>query len=292
MSLAFLLFIPVFVIGCGAGSEMRNSEPFASTESMESTVADQLSTSDSSVDPGDLENADVQRKIIYEATVDLTVTVFDGVPEKVRAIVKSFGGYVSNSNLEGASGNHRSGTWTIKIPSDRYPEFLDQAGKLGELQSLREDTTEVTAQFYDLEARIRTKEQEETRMLKHLEEDTKELKDILAVEKELMRLRSELERSKGQMRLLTHRTDFSTVTLFIREFRNFEPEQRITFGEEIKRSYSQSINQIIKFLRTLVVVIVVLVPWLLLFGIPSAILFWVTFLIKRKIKTKENPPSN
>ncbi len=280
-SLACLLFVPVLVIGCGG--DMKNAESFASTESMKVSTAGQLATADSSIEPGDLENAEIQRKIIYEATVDLIVTVFDGVPEKVREIVKSFSGYVSSSSLEGASGDRRTGTWTIKIPSDQYSEFLDQAGKLGELQSLREETTEVTAEFYDLEARIRTKEQEEARMLKHLEEDTKELKDILAVEKELMRLRSELERSKGQMRLLTHKTDFSTVTLFIREFRDFEPEQRAAFGVEVKRSFNQSINHISELLRTLAIAFVVLFPWLLLFGIPSILL---TFLIRRKFKTK------
>ena len=280
VSLVCLLFVSVLVSGCGG--DMKNAESFASADPIPAN-AEQLATAESSVEPGDWEKADIQRKIIYEATVDLTVTTFDGVPEKVRAMVKSFGGYLSSSHLEGATGERRSGTWTIKIPSDQYPEFLDQAGKLGELQSLREETTEVTAEFYDLEARIRTKEQEETRMLKHLEEDTKELKDILAVEKELMRLRSELERSKGQMRLLTHRTDFSTVTLFIREYRDFEPEQRATFGVEVKRSFQQSINHISEFLRTLAIALVVLAPWLLLLGLPTLLL---TFLFRRIFKSK------
>lgn len=273
LPVALLLFL-----GCGAQSgrnpESRADYPAASLDSAEAI------TDTETLELPLMENAQIVRKIIYETEINLEVTSIEGIPEKLKEIVKNANGYIAKSRLDGASGNRRVGTWTIKVPIEKYSDFLDRAGTLGELRSLNEKTTEVTAEFYDLQARFRTKEQEEARMLKHLEEDTKALEDILEVEKELMRIRGELERLKGQLRLLSHQTDYSTIMISIREFRDFEPELRLGFLPEVHRSFMVSLQRLIEFLRVITVSLVAIFPWALLLGLPIYLLIINFFRFK------------
>ncbi|QDT32274.1 DUF4349 domain-containing protein [Thalassoglobus polymorphus] len=265
--------------GCGSSESMSlsKSEQFASTGSEDVSdfneiAMNQVPTEGSSLDPEVSEDSAVERKIIYESELRIEVTSFDDIPARVKDIVKAHGGYVASSSLDGISGTRRSGTWVIKIPIRKYADFLDQAGKLGELQSQNENSTEVTAQYYDLEGRIRTKKQEEARMLKHLEEDTAKLEETLAVEKELMRIRTELESMQGRMRLLTHQVDFSTVTLHVQEYRDYQPEQQLGFMAEVQRTFSVSISRLVVFIRTLAIVLVGVLPWVLVLILPAILI--------------------
>ena len=76
--------------------------------------------------------ADGKRKIIYNAHVELAVEDFGGLPERVLALVKQYGGYVAGSNLAGSTGETRYGTWTIRVPVDRFDYFVAAAKGLGE----------------------------------------------------------------------------------------------------------------------------------------------------------------
>ncbi len=265
--------------GCGSSESMplSKSEQFASTGSedvsdINEIAMNQVPTEGSSLDPEVSEDSAVERKIIYESELRIEVTSFDDIPARVKDVVKAHDGYVASSSLDGISGTRRSGTWVIKVPIRKYADFLDQAGKLGELQSQNENSTEVTAQFYDLEGRIRTKKQEESRMLKHLEEDTAKLEETLAVERELMRIRTELESMQGRMRLLAHQVDFSTVTLHVQEYRDYQPEQQLGFMAEVQRTFSVSISRLVVFIRTLAIVLVGVLPWVLVLILPGLLI--------------------
>jgi hypothetical protein len=105
------------------------------------------------------------RKISYNTCISLYVESFDGVAAKVIQLTESCGGFVAGASLSGASGHQRSGSWTIRLPVEQYRAFLDSAGSLGEINSTTEQTREVTAEFYDIEARVRNKQTEEKRLI-------------------------------------------------------------------------------------------------------------------------------
>ena len=88
---------------------------------------------------------------------------------------------------------------------------------LAELQNRNEDSQEVTAEFYDVQVRIRNKQREEERLLEHLADSTGDLEDILTVEKEIARVRTEVEQLQGRLRVLQDQTSLSTVTLRIHD---------------------------------------------------------------------------
>ncbi|REJ79664.1 MAG: DUF4349 domain-containing protein [Planctomycetota bacterium] len=226
----------------------------------------------------------VERKIIYNATLDLTVEDFAEIPAQVEKLVAEHDGFIAHSNLRTASGSPRSGEWRIRVPVNRYSEFLNSAESLAELQSRSEDSQEVTAEYYDLQIRIRNKQREEDRLLEHLETSTGKLEEILKVETEVARVRTEVEQLQGRLRMLQDQTSLSTVTLRIHELSGYVPEESPTFGTRISRAWSQSIGALLETGQAFVIVVVALAPWLLLLAIPASILF---FLIRHALRRSQ-----
>ncbi|MBM3459371.1 MAG: DUF4349 domain-containing protein [Armatimonadetes bacterium] len=108
------------------------------------------------------------RRIIYTAQLQLVTEDLSGLEERLRQLIQREGGYLSNTAVSGRAGQFREGEWTVRIPVARYDAFLAAAVKLGELQSLHSSSQDVTEEFVDLEARLKSKRLEETRLQEHL----------------------------------------------------------------------------------------------------------------------------
>ena len=212
----------------------------------------------------------LKRQIIYDADVRLIVEDFEGIPENVQKLVDASGGFVAQQKLHGRSGSPRSGEWKIRIPLAGYEDFLESARRLGELQSLAATSQDVTDQYYDLEARIGNKQREEARLLKHLDENTGKLEEILTVEKEISRVREELERMQGRMRVLKDLVSLTTVTLHVDEIKGYVPPQSPTFAHRISRAFGTSWNALVATGQGLVIAGAALGPWMAVLGVPLA----------------------
>ncbi|MEX0702189.1 MAG: DUF4349 domain-containing protein [Planctomycetales bacterium] len=232
-------------------------------------------------EPGRLE-----RKIIYNATLNLVVEDFSPLPEEVQQLVARHGGYVAGSELSGAHGARRRGQWTIRVPVAKFGDFLDEAAALGELRSRSTDSQEVTAEYYDVESRIRNKQKEEARLLEHLESSTGKLEDILAVERELSRVREELERLQGRMRVLNDLTALSTLTLIVEEIRDYVPPEAATFGTRIARTFDGSLAALVEFAQALVLLLVAIGPWLVVLMVP---LLFAIVILRRLLRARKRP---
>jgi hypothetical protein len=225
----------------------------------------------------------LQRKIIYHATLDLVVEDFAGVAARVEELARKHEAFIANSSIDTATRRPRSGSWTIRVPASRYDAFLAAAGTLGELQRRTESSREVTAEYYDLQTRIRNKDLEEKRLLKHLEESTGKLEEILAVEKEISRVRTEMEQMQGQLRVLQDLTALSTVTLNVSELQGYVPVESPTFGTRISRAWAQSLDGLLTAAQLVVIAVVAVTPWLVVIFTPIvAAILLLRRLLRRK----------
>lgn len=257
----------------GAAAAMEDgSVPLAA-----STGSDQVAASEADpVTP----TTRTERKIIYNATLDFVVEDFDKVPASIESMVREHDAWVAKSSLDTDPGRPRRGTWTVRVPVARYADFLRASGSLGELQRKGEDSREVTAEYFDLETRIRSKGVAEERLLKHLTDSTGKLDEILSVERELGRVRTEMEQMQGQMRILQDLTALSTVTITVQERRGYVPVESPSFGTEIARAWQGTIAALLATGRVFVLFMVVAAPWLVICGLPITLLLW---LRKRRV---------
>ena len=133
------------------------------------------------------------RKIIYKSQLSIHVESFDGVDATINQLVNKHNGFVANANLDHLQGKRRNGYWQIRVPVENYQSFMSTIGNIGQVVKRNEDASDVTAEFYDLEARIKNKERLEERIAGLLAQASGDLARLIKVEHELARVREEIE---------------------------------------------------------------------------------------------------
>jgi hypothetical protein len=219
----------------------------------------------------------VERKIKTTAEIHVIANDFEKAEQGLRALIKSQGGYTARADITGATGSPRSGRWRVRMSADRVETFLDGTRRLGVPQTTGLESEDVTAEFVDLEARLKNKTMQETTLRGYLTDKKarSELKDILAVEQELARVRGEIEQMEGQRRVLNNLTSMATISVVIQEVRNYVPPETPTFASTIGKTFVESIQLLVAFMKQIVIAIVAAAPWLFVIAggiIPSWII--------------------
>lgn len=185
-------------------AEMRASGVPAQPMAPAAAMADGQATGASG---GTVQLAD--RKII--STGDITIEVED-VPaavEAVEALADSMGGYVEMLSSSGVEESSRA-SLTIRVPQGQFGSVYDRIRELGQVLRERQGSEDVSEQFIDLEARLNSAKREEQSFLSLLGR-TSNVGEVLAIERELARVRADIERYQGQLDFLTRRVDLSTI---------------------------------------------------------------------------------
>ncbi len=136
--------------------------------------------------------------------------------DAMGAAAQQLGGYVGETTEDMDPLGVRSVTVQLRIPAERFDDLMRSIEKLGTVLTRHIGTQDVTEEFLDVEARLRNLKRTEERLLSHLAR-TGKLADTLAVERELARVRLEIEQYEGRMRYLRHNVAFSTTTVTCRE---------------------------------------------------------------------------
>lgn len=257
----------ILLAGCAgeayqARLESASESPPASAGSVEAAgeIADPV---DATAGP-----ANVKPRIIYTADVRLVADDFAKAAEQLKALVEEVEGYVASASLDRSSGERRSGSWTVRVPVAAYERFLASLDSIAFVESRDQRSEDVTMEYVDVEARIANLQRLEERFVTLLAEKTGKLEDVLKVEQELARVRGDIEQSQGRLRYLTNKTDFSTVTVAIREQKDYVPPKAPEFGDRIATTWSQSIAALRRAGEFVVLAIVAIFPWLVAAAVP------------------------
>lgn len=208
--------------------------------------------------------AGISRKVIYDATLDLMVEDVESAVQRVGMLVEESGGYIAEQNMVGSPGSKRSQFWKIRVPIERFESFVASVTGLGELEQFNRKSQDVTAEFYDIEARVKNKKVEEQTLQKILEERSGQLEEVLKVEVELSRVRGEIEQLQGRLRVLENLSSLATLTLSIRERETYEPPAPVVadFPTQIARVWEDSVRSLTDFGKALTLFVVGQVVWL------------------------------
>jgi hypothetical protein len=118
-----------------------------------------------------------------------------------------------------------------------------------------------------------------------LEERPGKLDDILAVEKEISRVRGEIEQMQGRLRVLSDLTAYSTITLQISEVRKYVPAESPSFRTMMARQWQSTVDDLIAAGQWIVLTAISVGPWLLilvLFGLLAYLILRRTFRFRIK----------
>jgi len=178
-------------------------------------------------DPDDLRTlgADsIEQMIIFTGQLSLEVefsAAHDAIDDAVSMAV-SAGGYVATMT---------DTTVQLRVPSKSFRKVMRSLESVGDVLSRGVQAVDVSEEFNDLEVRLANLQATRKRIEKLLSQ-TKDLSQILVVEKELQRVTVEIDRLQGRMRMLSSHAAFSTIALAVSERPEEQPVKVIVEEDE------------------------------------------------------------
>lgn len=155
--------------------------------------------------------------IIRNGTATVEVDSLELAIAAVQNVALRMGGYVGNTSLSAGSYAVRSATLELKIPAARYDSTVRGLAPVGRVLSLTSTAQDVGEEFVDVTARQANARRLEERLVLLLTTRTGKLEDVLAVERELARIREEIERYEGRLRYLRAHIATSTLVVTVQE---------------------------------------------------------------------------
>ena len=161
-----------------------------------------------------------QRRIISNASVSIEVETVEAAIDRARSIMEGLGGFVEHLSSFGSDENQQA-NMTLRVPQDQFFTAVDRIEELGKVRARNLGSEDVSEQFIDLEARLKSSLREEESLLSLLEQ-ANQVSEILTIERELSRVRTDIERVQGQLNFLERRVDLATISVSL-----FRPGSRL-----------------------------------------------------------------
>lgn len=208
---------------------------------------------------------DPNRKVIRTGQISLVVATYDEARIKLDALLKAAGGYVDSTEVQHYEGAVSSATLVLRIPQDAFGTIVPKLRELGKIASESTSANDVTDQYVDVAARLASAKTLEKRLLELAADRTSGVEALLAVERELARVRGEIESYEGRMRQWNDQIAMSTLTLSVSTKAPAiaaGPEPGL--GSRISSGFSASIDALKDFGAWLAVGTTSLLPWMVL----------------------------
>jgi len=224
------------------------------------------------------------RKIIRNANLTMEVNSTTEAQQRVTSIAESHGGFVVTSeSKQREDADPAKRTLDIKlvvrIPATQFGVALDEIRKLA--NNLREENVtgqDVTEEFIDLEARIKTQRALELQFLEIMKQARK-VEDALEVQRQIADVRTDIEKLEGRKRFLENRASLSTITINIEAPRPMVAVSTTGFGRELRDSVSDAIDVGSAVILFLIRFVIVMIPIGLFVLLPLGLV--VRYLVRR-----------
>jgi hypothetical protein len=155
--------------------------------------------------------------VIRTGNASVEVDSLEPAMDALRRLAQRVGGFVGNSTVQSGREQLRQATMEIKVPAARFDELTNGLPPLGRVEFVNVSAEDVGEEFVDLTARVANSRRLEERLIDLLGSRTGRLQDVLAVERELARVRQEIERQEGRLRYLKSRVALSTLSVTVHE---------------------------------------------------------------------------
>jgi Domain of unknown function (DUF4349) len=157
------------------------------------------------------------RLIIRTGQASIEVDSLEPAMAALRRVAQRAGGFVADASVQSGRNQLRQATLELKVPSNRFDEVTEGLRPIGRLEFVNVGAEDVSEEFVDLTARVANGHRLEDRLVEMLRTRTGKLADVLSVERELARVREEIERMEGRLRFLQASAQLSTLSVSLHE---------------------------------------------------------------------------
>ncbi|MEO7093798.1 MAG: DUF4349 domain-containing protein, partial [Polyangiales bacterium] len=222
---------------------------------------------------GEKRTAKLEVRAELSIEVESERTALD-VARSLESLATAHGGFVELSSMQQVGGEDHL---VLRVPPSELPAvraILASAQKDGTVLRETQTTKDVTDALADVDARLHSARQEESRLLKLLDERTGTLADVLAVERALADVRERVERLEADQRVGEGRVALATVDVFLRS--HVSPAADVSLASRVKNAASDGLLTARDALTGALFVLLRIGPTLALFG-GFAFALWSAF---------------
>ena len=245
--------------------------------------------------PGSSDISLPENRVIIKTVHETIETLeYDKTLASLEEAVLAANGYFSSSHYRDGSYNRailRTANLVIRIPADKLSAFCKAVEGVGHVTHFQETIDDITLSYVAIESRIEVLESEETALMTMLAK-AESISDMLAIRKQLEGVQGELASLRAQKRVYDDQVAYSTVNMTVHEVKRVsEDTERMTFGQEIGHTFSESLYALGAFFRGLSVFFIGNSPVLLLLAalVACGVILVRRILRKRKMAAqKEN----
>ena len=215
---------------------------------------------------------DTERKLIKNGRLGFQTDDLTSTHQRILGLAKKFNAYIASDEMV-KSREQVVHNITIRIPAKGFDELVGQIGEgVKEFDYKDISVRDVTAEFLDVEARIKTKKELENRYIAILQK-ANTVATMLEVEEKLGEVRGEIESMQGRLKYLKNQVAYSTLEVsFYKEF----PYEGDGFGRRIANGLGQGWQVFLFFIVGLVNI------WPFLILTASAIWFFRSYRKRKK----------
>ena len=203
-------------------------------------------------------------KIIKTATVSLEVTNTTETAATLHALAVAQGGYVSSSDIETSGGRHY-GTVALRIPQARFETTLSGVKSVGTVKSVSTKGDDVTEEYVDLLAQKKAYEAQLSQYYVLMKKAVK-ISDILAIQQQIDRVQTELNRLEGRLKYLNNRIDLSTITITLNEPVPIMAETDQSPGHNFVVAVNKGISGLFGFIDIVIESVITFLPIIIVAG--------------------------
>jgi hypothetical protein len=224
--------------------------------------------------------ASAERLVIKNANLSIVVDNPELRLDQISDLADRLGGFVVNSSVYknnfGGGLELPSAYITIRVPADTFQQALDEIRE-GAIDIPNDNQTgqDVTAEYTDLQSRLRNLEDAED-MLRQIMEEAVDTEDVLNAFNQLNYITEQIEVLKGQIQYYEDSAALSSISVEIIPNESVQP---IEIGPwNIGGTAKEAIQALVKALQgiadALVWFLLYVVPVVLIIGLPLLLIGW------------------
>jgi hypothetical protein len=279
--LPILLILLLLLSGCerqesGASSATKSSAPATQQLDQARLVNNQTAPGQQvSLDQASNSQAMAEamnRKIIRNGELTLEVADPQDAQRKISSTAETLGGFVVTSEAkqrraaDGAS-EQLEVNLVVRVPATQFGPAMDQIRSAGgRVLAEKETGQDVTEEFIDLEAHIKTQKALEDKFLEIMKRASK-VEEALEVERQIAEVRTEIEKLEGRKRFLENRASLSTITVSLQNPTAIAVNTT-GFGRDIRQAVADSVQVAIAIVLFLIRFVIVMIPIFILLILP------------------------
>jgi hypothetical protein len=243
----------------------------AKRESVSNGIYDQ----DKNDTPAKESPQNIEQKIIKEGNLRFETSDLAATYSQIQKAVKSNNAIIQN-DTEGKDYESVFRKLIIRVPSKNFDLFLKDISKgVAYFDNKEISSQDVTAEYIDIDARLKAKKVLENRYLELLKKANK-VSEMLEIEAQLSSIREEIEAKEGQLNYMQNRVSFSTITIEFYKSIAEESGATASYGMKIWTAIKSGFNS----MSSLFINLLSIWPFII-------ILFVIGYFIRKRFKTKK-----